>query len=127
MKNITIYGRLTKDGELKTTPSGDKVLEMSVAVDHFGKEKSTLYFDCSFWGKRGEAIAQYMTKGSGHTIAGDFFTSVTENGKTFLKINVTSVSLGSNGGRRDDAEPRQTTSKANNHIPATTYDDEIPF
>lgn len=104
MKNITLAGRLTKDAELRTMSSGDQVLNFSVAVDdRSGKEKGTLFFDASLFGKRGEALSQYLTKGSSVTVSGDLGTRE-HNGKTYLTCRVNDVTLqgGKPVGRSDD-------------------------
>lgn len=92
MKNITLAGRLTKDAETRDA-GGDRVTGFSVAVDdRSGKEKTTLFFDCSMWGKRGEAVSQYLTKGSSVTVSGDLGTRE-HNGKTYLTCRVNDVTL----------------------------------
>lgn len=92
MKSITIAGRLTKDAITRETNT-DKVTGFSVAVDdRSGKEKGTIFFDCSMWGKRGETLAQYLTKGSSVTVSGDLGTREYE-GKTYLTVRVNDVTL----------------------------------
>lgn len=92
MKSITIAGRLTKDATTREAGS-DKVTGFSVAVDdRSGKEKGTIFFDCSMWGKRGETLAQYLTKGSSVTVSGDLGTREYE-GKTYLTVRVNDVTL----------------------------------
>lgn len=105
MKSLTIAGRLTKDAVTREAGS-DKVTGFSVAVDdRSNKEKSTLFFDCSMWGKRGETLAQYLTKGSSVTVAGDLGTREYE-GKTYLTLRVNDVTLqgGKQSGERPDHE-----------------------
>ena len=120
MKNITIAGRLTKDAVTREAGS-DKVTGFAVAVDdRSGKEKATIFFDCSLWGKRGESLAQYLTKGSSVTVSGDFGTREYE-GKTYFTVRVNDVTL--QGGKADaqrDPAPQQ---------PAQSYDlnDDIPY
>lgn len=93
MKAITIAGRLTRDAELKTLNSGDQVANFSVAVDdRRGKDKATLFFDCALFGKRGESLSQYLTKGTSVTVTGDFGTRQ-HDGKTYLTVNVNDVTL----------------------------------
>lgn len=93
MKNLTLAGRLTRDAELRTVNSGDQVLGFSVAVDdRNGREKTTLFFDCSLWGKRGEALQQYLTKGSSVTVSGDLGRREND-GKTYLTVRVNDVTL----------------------------------
>ena len=71
-----ITGNLTRDPELRTTPSGAQVCGFSVAVnrsfkDSSGESKEDVSFiDCSAWGKAGEIIAQYAKKGSGILVSG---------------------------------------------------------
>ena len=68
---VIIVGNITRDPELRTTPSGTQVCGFSVAVnrnykDNSGEQKENVsFFDCSAWGKSGEIIAQYAKKGSG--------------------------------------------------------------
>jgi single-strand DNA-binding protein len=74
-------------------PEGHRVTGFSVAVDdRSGREKTTLFFDCSMWGKRGETLAQYLIKGSSVTVSGDLGTRE-HNGKTYLTCRVNDVTL----------------------------------
>ena len=71
-----IVGNLTRDPELRSTPSGTSVCSFSVAVnrvfrDSSGSQKEDVSFiDCSAWGKLGEMISQYAKKGSGVLVSG---------------------------------------------------------
>jgi len=71
-----IIGNLTRDPEMRTTPSGAQVCGFSVAVnrsykDSSGQQQETVSFiDCSAWGKAGEIIAQYAKKGNGIMVCG---------------------------------------------------------
>lgn len=130
MKAITIAGRLTKDAATREAGS-DKVTGFSVAVDdRSGGEKKALFFDCSLWGKRGEALAQYLTKGSSVTVSGDFGTREYE-GKTYFTVRVNDVTL--QGGKPDSATPRPVeTYESGIRQPSDAqlaYDlsDDIPF
>jgi single-strand DNA-binding protein len=68
----TFSGRLGADGELRTTQSGEKVLGFRVANDvGFGERKTTQWVDCSIWGRRAEALANFMTKGKGVVVSGE--------------------------------------------------------
>ena len=101
MKNITIAGNIGKDAEARITQTGDKVTSWNVAVeDRQGKEKQTIWFSCSLWGKRGESLAQYLTKGSKVSVSGEFSTREHE-GKTYLSIKADQVTL-MGGGKQDN-------------------------
>lgn len=97
MKNITIAGGIGKDAVTRTLNDGKKVTSWSVGVkDGWGQNEKTLWFDCSWWGARGEGLAQHLTKGSKVTISGDLSTREYE-GKTYLTVNVSEVTLQGGG------------------------------
>lgn len=91
MKQITIAGGLTKDAELRRTQSGDAILNFSVGVSE-GRDKPSTYFGCSLFGKRGEALAQYLKKSTRVTVCGDLSTEEYQ-GKTYLKVRVDQITL----------------------------------
>lgn len=126
MKQIIIAGNIGKDAVVRRTNAGDAVAGFPVAVEErTGQDKRTLWFDCSLWGKRSEALAQYLTKGSRVTVAGELSTREHE-GKTYLTIRVAEVTLQGGGERRDDAprdRPRDDVASARRN----DLDDEIPF
>lgn len=126
MKTITIFGGITRDAVTRTTQQGDKVTGFSVAVSEgFGDNKRTLYFDCSLWGNRGEKICQYLTKGSRVAVSGDLSTRE-RDGKTYLTIRASDVTLGGGGERREQEQERGGGSyryAAQDDI----IDDEMPF
>lgn len=103
MNNITIAGQLGKDAEVRYLPNGDPVTSFSVA-DSQGKDKPTIWWRCSLFGKRAESLAPYLTKGQAVTVSG----TVTEreyqkDGTTHkaMEIRVQDVAL--QGGKRDAA------------------------
>ncbi|MBQ2695253.1 single-stranded DNA-binding protein [Candidatus Saccharibacteria bacterium] len=71
-----ITGNLTRDPELRNTPSGATVCSFSVAVnrvykDSNGDQKEEVSFlDCTAWGRLGETIAQYAKRGTGVLVSG---------------------------------------------------------
>jgi single-strand DNA-binding protein len=128
MKNVTIAGRLTRDAEQRTTQSNDSVLNFSVAVDDRSqKEKATIFFDCSLWGKRGDSLRQYLGKGTSVAVSGDLATRE-HNGKTYLTVRVDTVTLlgGKPENRSDDDGGGRRTQPSG---PKENFDldDEIPF
>lgn len=71
MNSITFDGRLAADAELRYTPGGEPVLSFRVASDiGYGDKKVTNWFSCQVWGKRGESLKQYLTKGQQVTVYG---------------------------------------------------------
>jgi single-strand DNA-binding protein len=126
MKNITISGNIGKSAETRTTQGGDKVTSWTVAVeDRSSKEKVTYWFDCNWWGKRGESVAQWLTKGSKVSVTGDLGKREYE-GKTYLVIRVADVTL--MGGGQERTQERQDSGDSYGKSRDGGFDDsEIPF
>ena len=65
MNSYQATGRLTRDPELRSLPSGDSVCEMRLAIDGMGRggRSEVGYLDVSTYGKPGEAAADVLSKG----------------------------------------------------------------
>ncbi len=69
INRVVLTGNLTRDPELRSTPSGTSVCKLRVAVN--GRRKNSHdewvdkpnYFDVTVWGARGESCAEYLSKG----------------------------------------------------------------
>jgi single stranded DNA-binding protein (ssb) len=75
LNHITLMGRLTRDPELRYTPSGTPVASFSLAVDRdFASkesgEKQTDFIDIVAWRQTGEFVSKYFTKGSMAVVSG---------------------------------------------------------
>jgi len=124
MKSITIAGNVGKDAETRSTQNGDKVTSWTVAVeDRQGQEKSTMWFSCSLWGKRGEALAQYLTKGGKVAVSGELSTRE-HDGKTYLQIRADGVTL--MGGKPEGAREERRESPPAAKKSDIDFD-EVPF
>jgi single-strand DNA-binding protein len=117
MLNISTIGNLTKDAEKRTTQSGAKVLNFSIAVNTgWGDNKSVIYFDISYWGK--DSILPYLKKGQKVGLSGDL-TQREYNEKTYLGITARAIDL-VGGGDFTNTSQKQT-------LAINDIDDEIPF
>jgi single-strand DNA-binding protein len=71
-----LMGNLTRDPELRTTPSGASVCSFSLALNRSYKnaegnwQEVTDYIDIVAWGPLGERVAQYLTKGRPALVSG---------------------------------------------------------
>lgn len=69
VNQVILMGNLTRDPELRQTPSGQSVVSFSLALNRSYKDQSgewqeaTDYIDVSAWGPLAERVAQYMSKG----------------------------------------------------------------
>ena len=66
MNRICLVGRVTKDLELKKTPSALSVVNFSIAVNKFSKdpENNVDFFDCVVYGTQADNLVKYQSKGS---------------------------------------------------------------
>ena len=120
MKQITIAGGIGKDAVIRRTSDGDAITGFSVGVnDGYGDKKRTIWFDCSIFGKRGEKLADYLTKGSRVVVSGEFGTREYE-GKTYFTVRVNEIELMGGGERKDE-------SRVDHNAIGSKLDDEIPF
>ena len=127
MKSITVAGGITRDAVTRRTPNGDAVTSWSVAVDdRASKEKRTLYFDCSLWGKRGESLAPYLTKGGKVAVSGELSTRE-HDGKTYLTVRAEQVTLLGGGQDTPRNDPARQAPSGFNAGGSPGLDDEIPF
>lgn len=122
MKQITIAGGIGKDAVIRRTNDGDAITGFSVGVnDGYGDKKRTIWFDCSIFGKRGEKLADYLTKGSRVVVSGEFGTREYE-GKTYLTVRVNEIELMGGGERKESTAQQEKPSGE-----PWGLDDEIPF
>jgi|TARA_Y100000289_G_C3925147_1_gene152841 single-strand DNA-binding protein len=74
MADVSLYGRLTKDPEIRQV--GDKTVAVfSVADgDYFYQKKDTekqsLYFDCEAWGRQADTVQSFFNKGNRIKVSG---------------------------------------------------------
>lgn len=69
LNQVTLMGNLTRDPELRQTPTGQNVTSFSLALNRSYKDQSgawqeaTDYIDITSWGPLAERVAQYLSKG----------------------------------------------------------------
>jgi len=69
LNQVTLMGNLTRDPELRQTPTGQNVTSFSLALNRSYKDQSgewqeaTDYIDIVAWGPLAERVSQYLTKG----------------------------------------------------------------
>lgn len=133
-QKLTIVGNLGSDPEMRHTPSGQAVTNLSVATnrrwnDSNGQpQEETVWFRVSVWGKLAEACNQYLSKGRQVLVEGRLtpdkethgpriWTDQNGNARASYEMTAFEVKfLGGNGngnGNREEAEP--------------VSQDEIPF
>lgn len=143
MNCCMLLGNLTRDPEVKFLTSGTAVAEFSIACneswkDANGQKKEKVhYFDCVAFGKRGEAIGKYFTKGKKILIEGKLSQDRwddKESGKprSKVRINVQQFHFLPDGkGRDSNQDARQAISGEGDQTQPTWIDPdegrEVPF
>lgn len=138
---VIIGGNITRDPELRYLQSGTSVCDFGVAVNKKwttadGEAREDVsFFDVTFFGKRGEAISQYLKKGSPILVEGELKQETwddRETGKPRSKVKVMGQKFHFVGGKKDDGERsehrdqpagRSTRGKAKSPID----DDDVPY
>ena len=69
LNKVMLIGNLTRDPELRHTPKGTAVSEISMAInrvwnnDQGQKQEETTFVEVTLWGRQAELAQQYLTKG----------------------------------------------------------------
>ena len=117
-----LLGNLTRDVEMKYTDGGLAVAEFGLAVNTKRKEtEEVLFIDVTFFGKAGETINQYMSKGNPLLVEGRLKLDrwETKDGQKRSKIHLIGDGfqfVGGKGDRPSDASQEEDINQ-----------DEIPF
>lgn len=133
LNRVLLLGNLGADPELRVTPSGQSILNLRLATTESYADKSgnrketTTWHAVTVWGKRGEALAKILAKGSSIFVEGSLRTSTYEkNGEKRYKteVNATNVIL---SGRNASTNERPAPSAPVPEYDGGRGDDEIPF
>lgn len=128
-------GRLGGNAETRTVGDGT-VTSFDMAVSHgYGDKETTSWFRCSYWGRRGAAITDYLRKGSAVTVTGEFSTKkwTDKQGQVRdgLEIRVTDVKLPPRGAGTGEGSQEQQRPPPGRQPPTGTGplppDSDIPF
>jgi len=106
LNKVMLLGNLGADPELKMTQGGQSVLKLRLATTETYLDKNqtrqekTEWHSVTMWGKRGEALAKFLTKGERIFVEGSLRTSSYEkNGEKrySTEINATNIILAGRG------------------------------
>ncbi len=96
INQVILLGRLTRDPEQRTTNSGKTVVTFSLAVDRFGQDDQTDFFDITAWEKLGDLVVQYLSKGRRVLVQGRLRQDSWEDkdtGKKRSRVEVTATDV----------------------------------
>jgi single-strand DNA-binding protein len=108
INRVVLVGNLTRDPELRHTPSGTAVCSLRLAVNTRRKDGATgewtdkpNYFDVTVWGNQGESCAQYLSKGRPGRL--DWREWEAQDGTKRQAVEIIAESVQFLGGRDDNA------------------------
>ena len=152
LNKVFLIGNLTRDPELRVTPKGTAICSFGLAVNRQFRDESgtardeTTFVDIEAWGKQGELVSKYLTKGSPCMVEGrlrldSWEDKNTQQKRSKLKVvleNVQFLGRKSDGTpaemregehapqQRQDARPVPAP-QSPQFAPNTTGEDDVPF
>lgn len=131
INQVILMGRLTRDPETRTTPTGKTITSFSLAVDRATQDDQTDFFDVTAWEKLGELVSQYLSKGRRCLVQGRLRQDSwddKETGKKRSKIEVVATDVtfldGPSGDNAGGGSTYQATSGGTN-TPNKKSDDVV--
>jgi single-strand DNA-binding protein len=141
INRVVLVGNLTRDPELRHTPSGTAVCKLRIAVNSRQKDSASgewtdkpNYFDVTVWGGQGESCAQFLAKGRAVGVDGrlDWREWEAQDGTKRQAVEVIADTVQFIGGRGEGAEPQfvpagATAQQESSFESGAGGDDDIPF
>lgn len=142
---VILLGNLTRDPEMRTTPSGLSIAKLGLAVNRSystrdGERKEEVTFiDVDAFGKQAEAISKYLKKGSPLMMEGRLKLDQWEgqSGEKRSKLSVVLESFqfigGASGGSSNPNSPKRDTGSGQSSAPvhdsgdSSDFDEDVPF
>jgi single-strand DNA-binding protein len=119
INNVTLVGRLTRDPELKYTPSNIAITTFNLAVNRNFKgvngEREADFINCMIWRKQAELLAEWCKKGNLVGITGRIQTRSYDN-QQGQRVYVTEVV----------AETFQLLEKRDNSANQSNIEEQMP-
>ncbi|MER2047283.1 MAG: single-stranded DNA-binding protein [Solibacillus sp.] len=133
MNTVNLIGRLTKDPELKYTPSGMAICKFTVAVNrdftNQSGEREADFINCTAFKKTAENLSNYQTKGSQIGVVGRIQTGSFEgqDGKRVFTTDVIVDRVEFLGSKQNEGQTNTRPPQQNNNGPIDVQEDDLPF
>ncbi|MFA9262936.1 MAG: single-stranded DNA-binding protein [Undibacterium sp.] len=147
VNKVILVGRLTRDPEIRTTPTGQSVATIGMATNNFWTDKSgqkqekTEFHTVILWGRQAEVAGQYLTKGQELFVEGRLqtreYTAKDGSQRRTTEVVGENMQLGSRAGGASaggnsaprpqsnaSAAPRNDEPMREEEIPTINLDDE---
>jgi len=141
VNKVLLLGNLTRDPEVRYTPKGTAIAEISLAINRYrkaddgSKQEEVTFVDVVLWGRTAEIAQQYTSKGNPVFIEGRLKLDQwddTETGKkrSRLRVVAENLQLLPKSGGAPQNSPQPETRSTTPPKPAADFDnddDDIPF
>jgi|TARA_R110001583_G_scaffold26072_2_gene94103 single-strand DNA-binding protein len=135
INKVIVTGRVTRDSELRQTPNGTPVTDVSVVSNRIWtkngeRQEEATFVDVTIWGKQAETLSPMLTKGRHIMVEGRMKLNSWETDEGVKRSKLTIVSENINltptnpnpQGNRDNASSLQPVAAS-----AASADDDAPF
>ncbi len=135
LNKVLLIGNLTRDPELRYTPSGTPVATFGLATTRRYKRKDgeqqeeTCFVDVVVWGRQGEVVSEYLSKGRPVFVEGrlQLDSWETAEGEKRSRLRVVADNFQFLGGRPSGGREREGFEQGEREQKAEADEDEIPF
>lgn len=149
INRVTLVGRLVRDADVKVTQGGMQITKFGLAINRRRKQgdqwiDEANFFDVVIFGRMGEAVSRYLTKGKQVGVDGELVQNRWEqDGQTRSKVEIfcNNIQLlgggrGDSGGSSGSSRERSTTadsygsggpSAGDQAEPIDDFEDDVPF
>ena len=134
---VMLMGNLTRNPELKYTPSGTAVTDLGLAVNESFKNKAgetveqTCFVDVVVWGRQAETASEFLTKGSPAFIEGRLQFDQWENQegekRSKLRVRAERVQFLSSGASNGNNLSEFQADSGKVTPEDSSLDDDVPF
>ena len=134
---VMLMGNLTRNPELKYTPSGTAVTDLGLAVNESFKNKAgetveqTCFVDVVVWGRQAETASEFLKKGSPAFIEGRLQFDQWENQegekRSKLRVRAERVQFLSSGASNGNNSSECQVDSEKVTAEDSSLDDDVPF
>ncbi|HHW79903.1 MAG TPA: single-stranded DNA-binding protein [Acholeplasmataceae bacterium] len=140
INNVVLVGRLTRDPELKITPSNTPVVNFTIAVNRSftnqAGEREADFVNCVVWNRQAENLARFMRQGSLIGVEGRIQTRSyeTEQGTRYVtEVFANSIQFletKSEGQQRETSQPKSYDNSNDEYYETSkklVAEEDLPF
>lgn len=138
VNRVMLLGNLTRDPEIKYTPKGTAIADISLAINHNyttdggEKRESVTFVDVTLWGRTAEIVGEYCKKGNPLFVEGrlqldTWDDKTTGQKRSKLKVVGDNIQLLGSKPQSDTGTPTSRAPKEDPNLDELDVDKTPPF